>query len=179
MSYKSLCKNVVQICVSLYKAMACFYKSLCTNRLLCPHPLSRMGTALRGYRNNPGTQISKISTCQREPLEILKISTRDKDLYWYQHVSISSQTLRYYALIKFIQMYQYWRKKYPLQSCKYFKIFLECKFDISLCLPLLCIRVVPNLDWGQLRFIQQRRLCSLFLLTHPRPCCAPATTLRP
>ena len=35
-------------------------------------------------------------------------------------------------------------------------------------LPLLCVQLFPNLNPGQLRFIQ-RRLCSLFLLTHHHP----------
>ena len=59
----------------------------CTNRDLCafiglsvPTPRAGLYAALRGYRDNPGTQISKISTCQRKVQEILKISTRDTDL---------------------------------------------------------------------------------------------------
>ena len=57
------------------------YKSLCTNVLyksasLSPPPEQDGRPTLRGYRDNPGTQISKISTCQREPGDIEDIHKR-------------------------------------------------------------------------------------------------------
>ena len=73
----------------LFYKSASLYKCLRTNRPLCvPALWAGWAAALRGYRNNRRTQISKISTCQRE--------TR---CWWYpletqifQHVSISSLT---------------------------------------------------------------------------------------
>ena len=128
----------VQRCDQRETVVAC-----CTNLsvsvqigLSVPTP-EQDGHRLTWLSDNPGTQISKISTCQREPREILKISTRDKDcLVWYQHVSILK--VKPNIILILIFLYQHW---------KILQILRKWVWSLFLCFEFKCFQILTRVSW--------------------------------
>ena len=152
----------------------------CTNRPLCPHPLSRMAVP-------PYVAIGTIRAPRypRYPLvkespAISKIYTRDNDsldinMCPQSNFKSKGQPTRFAGLKDIF--HNPWLKDIfhnPKHVLKYSQKVID--ISLSLCFVFVWFQI---LTLGQLRFIQQqqRRLCSLFLLTHHLSCCAPAPQL--
>ena len=131
----------------LFYKSASLYKCLCPNRPLCvPRPLSWMGSRLTWLsEQSTHPDIQDIHLSKRD--QMLVISTGDTDFSTCVHIKFN----RYHS----------WKT-----SVNNPQKVSECNF---------VFKSSPHLNSGQLRFIPQRRrlsICSLFLLTHHRPCWA-------